>query len=127
MSKENDDAFLDATRNALDNLEETQSPDIARALTAARKQALIKKPKKRDSSGVAASMFKRTLLPTGLTAIGLLIFTLWFPTDPINKVPTATPELLSFETLDLLSAEEDLDLYEELEFINWLSRQAKQG
>ena len=127
MSKVNDDAFLDATRNALDNLEETQSPDIARALSAARKQALIKNTKKQDSIRIPVSMFKRTLLPTGLTAIGLLFFTLWFPTDPINKVPTATPELLSFETLDLLSAEEDLDLYEELEFINWLSRQAKQG
>ena len=126
MSDPNDKAFVDACKKALDKQVNDQSLEITHRLTQARKQALGQQQSSPEPTQLWVNSLQRSMFPTGLAMAALLLLTLWLPINDDTQ-ELAQDNLLSLETLDLLSAEEDLDLYEELEFINWLSLQAEQG
>jgi len=50
----------------------------------------------------------------------LAIAVVWLP----GRTPAPAVELTAFDDLDILLDEEDLDLFEELEFYAWLEAQA---
>ncbi|WP_415888557.1 hypothetical protein ACMXYV_11085 [Neptuniibacter sp. SY11_33] len=126
MSKPNDKTFVDASQKALDKQVNAQSPEITHRLAQARKQALEQQQSSSDPTQLWVSSLQRSMFPTGIAMAALVLLILWLPINEDTQ-ELVQDNLLSLETLDLLSAEEDLDLYEELEFINWLSLQAEQG
>ncbi|WP_415900715.1 DUF3619 family protein [Neptuniibacter sp. QD48_11] len=126
MSDPNDKAFVDACKKALDKQVNDQSPEITHRLAQARKQSLEQKESSSEPTQLWVHSLQNNMFPTGIAMAALLLLTLWLPINDDTQ-ELVQNNLLSLETLDLLSAEEDLDLYEELEFINWLSLQAEQG
>ncbi|PIE25525.1 MAG: hypothetical protein CSA60_00110 [Neptuniibacter caesariensis] len=124
MNDEQDNALHDAARSALDQQVQSLPPEIKRSLHQARAKAM-------ENSHRKASIFsgkpstRKNFYPAGIAA-ALILAALWFPQEdaaPIN--PPATQ--LNAEILDMLSSEEDLSFYEDLEFINWLAMQSEQG
>lgn len=126
-TNKSDEAFIDASKRVLDEQINSQSPDLNLALFNARQQALKAqgKPKSRPSTWIG--LLDRPLIPIGFATTAILVIVLWLPTPSSDLTLDNDVETLSIELLDMLSAEEDIALYEELEFINWLSSQAEQG
>lgn len=127
MNHEKDQEFHEAAREALDDKESQLTPEVKRALYQARMDALQKRNQDKDSTRLWSWSLQKSLYPTGLAMAAILTMVLWLPDTGSEIVPDSTSTQFSAETLDMLSAEEDLSFYEDLEFINWLATQPEQG
>jgi hypothetical protein len=106
MSGASDDRFLAALRAILDRRAETLAPEVRARLARARRTALnrLERPRFGDRALVPAAVFG--------CALALLI---------VFNVGREQPELApALEDLDLLSATEALEMYDDLDFYLWL-------
>lgn len=108
MSDEREEAFTKRVKQALDDSEARLDPAVTARLQTARRTALAARPK------------MRYWLPAGVIAAAAsvyLAFNLWI-TAPENGL---APELADVELL----ADDALELYDDLEFYEWLDADAE--
>jgi hypothetical protein len=114
---ETEDKFLDAAKRALDTAEKDLSPGTVARLRAARRQAI--------EGGARRSLRPAWLLPAGAFAVAAAVATiaalLWFST-PSNNLLQA-----NVDDLGLLTAPESPDFFADLEFYDWLDKNADAG
>jgi hypothetical protein len=111
---DSDDAFLRQVRQDLDHSCAALDGQTLSRLNRIRHTALERKAVRRRSP---------FLLPFGgLVTASVLVFSVMLSDrtqDPVETAPAAAAEQL--EDMELLSASEGLDFYEELEFYQWLA------
>ncbi len=113
-----DDEFLDRLTRALDESVEQLDSATARELQARRRQALSHaqaKPAGRAWIKPAAGL----ALAAGIGIVGLSL--LW------PRPEARLPALPLMEDLELLSSGEELELYQELDFYQWLEQAHEAG
>jgi len=109
MTDDKESRFIAAAKAALDqSVQQLDEPTIAR-LRAARLRAL--EPRPRRLAWLAASGLATAALSAALVAV--LLF-----------APAATPPATGLEQLELLSENDSLELYRDLEFYRWLAEHA---
>jgi len=112
-SKQKQQAFLQRVKDSLDSSEAQLDNDTLRQLRQARNKALARLPARR-----------RIWQPVGLTAIAAslaLIVSLHI------MQPDIAVNAPAVEDINLLSAGDDLDLYENLDFYQWLALEQQNG
>ncbi len=97
-------------RALLNDSTEQLDPEIRRRLRQARQRALDAAPARRPFWQPAAAL--------ALTCL-LLLFVVIRPGEQA-RLPEATPGELDLADLDLISADDSLQLYEDLDFYQWL-------
>lgn len=127
MSHEKDRAFHEAAKQALDLQAENLTPEIKQSLYKARIAATQTGKGDTKPAFLKTWSLQRSLYPTGIAVAAVLAFVLWLPQEESTPEPEIAATHLNVETLDLLSAEEEFALYEDLEFITWLATQPEQG
>jgi hypothetical protein len=122
MKTNNEKAFIDASRQALNNEIEELSPEIRRELQQRRQQAVASK-KQPPQQWLKKSW--PNFYPAGVALATIVFLAIWLPLNHSQKngLPLEAIEQLSKETLEMLNAEEELEFYEELDFIVWLEAQ----
>jgi len=118
---ETEDKFLNAAKRALDTAEKNLAPGTVARLRAARRQAL--------EGNARRSLRPAWLLPAGALATAAVVATvaalLWFsaPSGPSgNNLLQA-----NVDDLGLLTAPESPDFFADLEFYDWLDKDADAG
>ena len=109
----NDSDFIDKARSALDESVDNLDTNTVARLRAIRKQALQETEDKRFF------VFTPGLAATGAFATVAIAVSLWL------AFPVTTHEIFDTEDVLLLSANEDLELIDELEFYDWLANEEK--
>lgn len=109
-----DQAFLHNARHLLDESVDAIDEGTSSRLRQIRHQALNNKPETR-SWFASYSAFAAT------AAVLVLTVTVW-----LTQAPTMNDELV-LEDIPLLTASEELDFYQELEFYNWLDDEQING
>jgi len=107
--KKNETRFLAAVKRELDRGAETLDPLTVARLRGARLRALDTRPRPRRwliTGGLATAALSAAL-------VAVLVF-----------APTVAPPLADLEQFDLLSENDSLDLYGDLEFYRWLAARA---
>lgn len=125
MSNSKEKQFIDAAKAGLEQQADELSPEIRRQLSQARKQALqgaAKQPVKSYWQGLLPAAGWSSAVAAAVVAVIVIL-----PSGTTPRTPAIELEQLSFETLEMLSAEDDLELYENLEFIAWLATEPAQG
>ncbi len=115
MSQREHDEFVRRVRRQLDHSLQRLDPDTRRQLAERRRQALAQAAAPRPWLKPALSL----ALTTGLLILGLVL--LW--PDPRASLPALPP----LDDLELLSSKDELELFEELEFYQWLEQDHEQG
>lgn len=109
--------FLDAAKRALDKAEKNLDAATLARLRAARRQAL--------DEGRRSRARPAWLLPAGGLATAGVVLTvaalLWF------SAPNPNPVQANLSDLDLLTAHENPDFFTDLDFYDWLDRNADAG
>ena len=108
MNDRNDQDLLDFAKQHLDESAETLPRGTASRLRTARYEALHHPPKSALSWGWPA-------WGLGTTCLVILSLSLWW------NGPTNDDLIPAVEDLDLLASAEPFDLYEELDFYDWLA------
>lgn len=103
-----EDRLVASARTALDRSTEALSPEIVARLRQARLQALEARPRRSSRLVWAGGL--------ATAAVAILVMVLWWPSAPGPKHHEP-----SMEDLELLTAPESLDFYEDLEFYRWLA------
>lgn len=112
MSTESDSPLLAHIKNILDESEQQLTPETLRRLQQARVLATQHQP---------ATPWWVNATSIGVTAgIGLLAVNLWLN----HPLPRSN---LPFEDVELLSGEQNLEFYRELEFYQWLEDEKQQS
>lgn len=111
MKENEQEPFLAQAKKALDTCEAQTPPAVKQQLDEIRRQAL-QQPK------MARNVQPWVWWPMGGVAAAVLVVMFWFAD------PQATQPDVMVDDLELLSAEEDLALMEEIEFMVWLLEQA---
>ncbi len=109
----NDSEFIDKARSALDEGVDNLDANTVARLRAIRKQAL------QESGAKRSFVLTSTFAATGAFATVAIAVSLWL------AFPVTTHEIFDTEDLMLLSAKEDLELIDELEFYDWLANEEK--
>lgn len=103
-----EERFLASVRARLDRSAEELSPEIMNRLRQARRQAIEARPRRVPwlvwAGGLATA------------AVAILVMVLWWPAAPGLRHHEA-----SLDDMELLTAGESLDVYEDLEFYRWLA------
>lgn len=112
MSSNSDSEFFRRIKDTLDKGEQHLEPEIVQRLQRARIHATQSKPLTQwwvGATGIAVT-----------AGIGILAFNLWIGQPmPHNGLP--------FEDVELLSGEQNLEFYRELEFYQWLEDEKQQS
>lgn len=113
-----DDDFLQQSRQQLDDSIEHLDMATLSRLNQARQAALNNTP--------AKNRWQHNWLPASITAaLSILLLGGWlFSSSPDVNPVAHTPQL---DDLELLSSTADLDLLQDLEFINWLVEEQNAG
>ena len=111
---EKDQAFLDNARQLLDHSVDTIDEETSSRLRQLRYQALDNKPKK-------LSWFTPYSAFAATAAVLVLTVTVW-----LTQTTNINDELV-LEDIPLLTAGEELDFYQDLEFYNWLDDEQING
>jgi len=115
---ETEDKFLDAAKRALDTAEKNLDAGTVARLRAARRQAL--------EAGAQRSLRPAWLFPVGALAAAAAVVTiatlLWF-SAPTNNISLQA----NVDDLGLLTAPENPDFFADLEFYDWLDKNADAG
>lgn len=110
-------AFLSTSKAILDESARDLSPDVVARLRQARVRALEARPRTffwlLPASGFAAA------------SVAILAVALWF-FQPAKPVPMHGP-LQGVEDLEILTAADNLELYDDLEFYHWLAETDRAG
>jgi len=109
MTDDKDSRFIAATKAALDRSTQQLDELTSARLRAARRRALDARPRRLAwlaAGGLATAALTATL-------IAFLLF-----------APAVAPPISGFEQFDLLSENDDLELYRDLEFYRWLAEHA---
>jgi len=114
--KMSEEEFLTEVRKTLDRGTESLDPETLRRLRSARFEAL-------DRAGASRfSWFRlhRWITAGGLTTITVLAFgiSLWLG-SPVRNPPLRQPD-----DLEILTSQDQLDLYKDLDFYRWLDKEA---
>ena len=122
-SSTNDTTVMEMAKRSLDNSVDTLDDSTLSRLQHARRQALrvAEQQSQRRESSVFSTIMSPRLLPVGAIAIvalsiGLFSIT-WQQSQPEQHL------IISLEDLPLLSSQEDLELYEDLDFYEWLANE----
>lgn len=123
MNTDNEQTFINASREALDKEAEQLSPELRQQLAQSRQQALSKtNASKKTDQGIFN--FWPGLYPIGAALATVLLVVLWLPgTQHNGSLHNNGTDQISENGVDILSTEEELELYEELDFIIWLADQ----
>ena len=106
----NEDAFLSQVKDQLNRGSDTLDKEVVARLRRARYEALHSKPKH------IPGLWPISGLATACTA--LLVVAIWWE-RPVEPVPNGTAQIV--EDVEVLTATDQLDFYEDLEFYGWLA------
>ena len=109
---EQEDALVAQVKDQLDQSVETLDPGVVARLRTARYEALHSQPHRTPWLWPASG------LATACSAI--LVALLWWGSPP-EQAPPETVQII--EDIEVLIADDPLDLYENLEFYEWLAEQ----
>ena len=124
MKKNNkDDDFLKAVNNHLNKSVDAIDEDTKAALHDMRREALSKTEKGLTEPGLIERWF--WLRPAPVMAMASLVFVVSVSLQMTSTVSvTPSPAL---EDIPLLTAADDIELYDDLEFYQWLEAQGENG
>ena len=111
---ENDQALVDAAKAAFERHGEELDPRTAMRLQAARRRAVAAQPTLGWTPWLVAGGF-------ATASVALLAGVMWF-SQPVVHPPVSDPE-----AFELVTADESLEFYDELEFYHWLAQYDQTG
>lgn len=122
MNNDQEQAFINNAKTALDSSTEQLSPEIKDKLYQARRAAL--NPPTAEQKSIWAQTFQK---PWSLALASVVLVVAVLLPNHFKEQSHPEFEQLTIETLELLGSEEELELYEDLDFIVWLAEQNSQG
>jgi len=123
MNTDNEQTFINASREALNKEAERLPSELRQQLEQSRQQALFAASSQKKT-GQGIFNFWPGLYPIGAVLATVLLVLLWLPgTQQNGSLHNSGTDQISENGVDILSTEEELELYEELDFIIWLADQ----
>lgn len=114
MKDTDKDPFLEKARQSLDDSVEGLDSNTLDKLNQIRREAL------NDTHTKSQSVSWGSWAPVGGIATAALLAAFWFANPP----PTPQPLM---DDMELLTAEEDLEMMEDIEFVAWLMEQVEEN